>query len=1597
MLGPISTFLRLLAYLIFGMLVPLVATAQSDGLPGGPMRPDVLRDIQKVATICDKCRNEQAVYHAAVDHYDAARATYEAGMAEVRRATDAFLAARQKAAEIEATRKAAEDLAHALLFDRPEGTSLDTNAYNEANWAEEEAYEQLVEAQGVLARARAELDAKLRALEPLREQAVAAMRAALRLQSAMHQCELQCDVAELDLDEPIETPPPVTPGTIPASAIPTPENFLGVVAKCAECQPFAKQVNQIRAHRRGFAVDAQWTHESLTRNHATLERLGHEARDLLLQEQALYRHLLASFSPSAPPESADWIDQRYDQMDQAEAEAALRSLRDKRAQNMRDQEGLARTIETQTRALLEALANYQLHTLLLEAARKRLAECEENCPATAVDGPKTSLYDPAYPVPENFGPILAACPECQPLADELARIMSARREVAHDIQFDVQMLKHARRMLEHAISEDAKLAREERLMGQILRVGAEGGANEDAALDRLWEIDGERFRLLEMRLRAEENIADYEARIEENQAKHQELTVQINALRAQLEICNFNCNPEAEGNEIGLGGGTFDPAWPQPEKYQYATTDCPECQDHVDALNRLMLNRYILAHEIQSTVAELKTHRAKLAEQKAALAALDTREAEVSPVGTNPLDPAIRPQLDAIDTERRVVERQIASTETVIETTRTRLREGMRRHASLSRAIEAVRGLIASCEAKCTSRGDDTATGLGQDPTYGQDDFVSTDCPPCAALASLVNDAVGSAIAAERALAEAKQRLRDLTREQTDRETGLNRLSARERALNEEWLTSADADRQAEIDTELHEVDGERHALEDARAAGEIAQSEAVEVIEAAEATFDAANRLVAELKAQLTECEKQCAPAEDGGAIAVHDPAPFVRTDCAPCEALASMVNDAVGTLIGADRDLKAAQDKLAGIQSASAKRQTRLGELETHEANLNEEWLTSKDEGRRNEIDAELHRVDAERHGLEDAEELAPADTELAEQEVTTAQARVDELTRQVADLKAQLAECEKQCAPTDEDTNVALNDDPSPFVRTDCAPCEVLASLVNDAVGTLIGAERDRDAARAALTALDTAATARAEALAGLEAREAALNEEWLTSADDARKAEIDQELHGVDAERHELEEAEELAPADRELAQQELETAQARVDELTQQVATLKAQLAECEKQCAPAEDGSETALDDGQPQTDPRFASTDCAPCAQIVSLLNDAIGSAITTERLLGEAQTRLDTLRGRVEALEADKRAAQDAFTEALVERARLEDAGQDTSAAQEIIDRESARAADLLGEIDAFAFDLLTQEEAVADLSTLLERWRQQEAVLRAQLEECEKQCEPAEEDTATAAPDPEPEPEPVALTPEMLLDKLQPDQCRAGRGCGFEISLSNQGNAPLPGPVFLSETQRVDAGANGTDVGGWHCSPAGGGRSLCLYPDPIVPGAGSNISITVRLPGWVARGTENCIELVYAVDDRALVRMVQVGLAARGLNPGIADGIPGRRTRAAVAALSEQLGREIDPEDMAAVYEALYGRAPNAQGAPGKACTRMDVINPPRRTTPAPAPAQTAPPAEPEPPVEQPRTRPRIIFDFGIDLGLGRRRGGRDHEGGTEEYSE
>lgn len=1568
------------------LVAPIGSQAQnSDSGLSGPVLDKSLYDIEKTETNCQKCLAEQSAFHSAVDQYAAARAVYEEGIDAVRESTDAFLKAREEAARLEKAHQDAVAQIDRLLIYRPEGESYNGSAVNEAQWAEEDAFKELEAAQGLLAQARADLEAKLRAVEVLRRATVEQMRAALRAQSAMYRCEFTCEPEELDLDEPIVSLPQVFVGGIPPEAIPTPENFLGIVAKCAKCQPLAEQVNQIRSARRSFASDAQSAYESMTQNLKTLERLGQEARALEVQERELYRHLLRYFSPEAPPENAHFLDQKYDSVDQSEAEAALRDISERRAANERDQKGLAEVIANQNRGLLEALAKYALYTQLLDAAQKRLSDCEQTCPESTEPDQQSSIFDPAYPVPENFGPMVATCPECQHLVDQLVKLMLDRREVAHDIQFDVQMLKHSRKVLEHATTEEAKLAQEERQMTQLLLIGEEGGANVDYALDRLFELEAEQFRLSEMRQRAVENIGEYEARISENMAKHAELSGEIDAVRAELEICEFNCKADDENaGGISVGDSGYDTAYPQPEPYRYITTDCPECQRFADSANRLLLTRYQLAHQIQSTASRIQAHEAALQDAQARLTGLEEREAELSPVGTNPLDAdaETKAKLDRVDADRVATEGRIAGINEVIATERAALNAAIQRHAGLGRAIEAVLQLLANCQANCAPAAQPPAM------TYGQDDFISTECPPCETLASLVNDAVGSAIAAERALQAAKDAFNDLNAQQKSRAQALSEAEAREASLNEEWLTSANADRQAEIDAELNEVDADRNRLEDAQKLEATETADALQAIEDAEAAFDAADQLVADLKVQLAECENQCVPADEGTGVALpEDPSPFVRTDCAPCEVLASMVNDAVGTLIGAERDLGAAQEKVAGLKAASKARSDRLTEVLAQEAALNTELLSGPSEARRGEINEELNGVDLERIDLEEALEIDPTDIAGADAEVQAAQMRVDDLTALVANLKAQLAECEKQCDPPDEGTGVALPEDPSPFVRTDCPPCEVLASMVNDAVGTLIGAERDLGAAQDKVASLKAASKTRSDRLTEVLAQEASLNTELLSGPSEARRAEINEELNGVDLERIALEDALEIDPTDIEMAETEAQAAQARVDDLTTLVANLKAQLAECEKQCAPPDEGTGVAVpgDGTQTTTDPRFASTDCPPCEQIVSALNDAIGSSITIGDQLTVAQGELDAVRADIERLQAEKTAAQDAFTEALVARNRAQNDGGDASGPAADMEAASQKAVDLLTEIETLEIRQLTLDDDVTELTEQLANWTRQIAILRPALADCEKQC--VETATPPAIDLPEnttPETQQTSLTPEMLLDKLQPENCRAGTECTFEIKASNAGEGVFSGPLFLNESGSVATGANGAGFGDWHCSRSGGGRSICVYPKDIVPGTSAALTVQIRLPGFVRAGTENCVEVAFAVDERALVRMVQVGLAARGYNTGIADGLPGPRTYAAIAAFGETIGREFDPSDMAAIYEAMFGKPPVAEGAVAKQCIDMQVTNPVRRTTTTstatPRAAQTPPAAEPEPEPEQESNRPRIKIGIGFGIGLG-----------------
>jgi polyhydroxyalkanoate synthesis regulator phasin len=1726
-----------LVAILFALVWALTAYAQTTGgLAGGPVLGDSFQRLDKTPTRCGKCLEQEHAFHAQVDVYEAALAAYEAQGEIVRQAADTFVASRETADRLKEDYDALDRKVWDLLSRGSDGYS--DYDYREAADARDRAEQPALDAQRARDEARSALYAELRALERLRLKALQEMRLGLRLLTEMYQCEFACSPQELDLDEPEPPVPTPATGTIDPSLIPVPEDFIGVVAKCAKCQPEAEIVNTIRSHRRAFAATAQSLSESLTHNREVLNRAEHEARVLEQEERALYRNLLQSFSGQGPGETADRLDQVFDARDQREAAESLKAIAQRRAENARLRTGLAETIAIQLQGVLEAVANYRVHTVLLQAAEQRLTACEQSC--KPADGDQFGLNDPtidrAYPVPENFGPISAACPECQPVADALAQAKSERRRVASDIQDIVWLLKSRRASLERDSARLDVLDAEENGIAEKLLSGV-GAADEAKLVDRLFEIEAEETELVSNTLWAEDEIRRMEPQLKALIKTHEELTWRVEELRAELEVCEFNCPGVDDGSATAVPGPVFDPTLPQPELFKYVTTDCPSCQPLADALNALLLEGYSVAVDIQSTAARIASHEAAHAKLDAAMAELLKRESELAPISTGTSDAATRDaatrELRQIDAKRQRLEAEIAAAIGALRRADSDLAAARAYYDQLVRDAADTRARLALCEKDCPG---DAGGAIG---LTGQDDFVTTDCPPCEVLASQVNDAVGTLISAERDLAAAKARFGDLIDQAKSRQADLDAVLAKERALNDEWLSGASDARRAEIDAELNEVDRERNRLTDEQANEASARRAALGEIDAAQARVDDLTRQVADLKAQLAECEEQCAPRDDGGAVALPDPSPFVRTDCPPCEVLASLVNDAVGTLIGAERGLEAAKGKLQGLKDAAAQRATDLEAVLARERALNDEWLSGASDARRAEIDAELNEVDRERNRLTDeqaneASEQAHAQAELdaaqarvddltrqvadlkaqlaeceeqcaprddggavalpdpspfvrtacppcevlaslvndavgtligaergleaakgklqglkdaaaqratdleavlareralndewlsgasdarraeidaelnevdrernrltdeqaneaseqaqAQAELDAAQARVDDLTRQVADLKAQLAECEEQCAPRDDGGAVALPD-PSPFVRTDCPPCEVLASLVNDAVGTLIGSERGLEAAKGKLQGLKDAAAQRATDLEAVLARETALNDEWLSGASDARKAEIDAELNEVDRKRNRLTDEQANEASEQAQAQAELDAAQARVDDLTRQVADLKAQLAECEEQCAPRDDGGAVALPDPSP-----FVRTDCPPCEVLASLVNDAVGSAITTKKSLTEAQAALTALRSRIAETNAAKSAAQDAFGAALVEKSRLEAAGGEGSAQQAIADDQIRRASELLSDLDALELEELDLAERVEVLTDELAYWRRQEAKLRNDLAECERQC--GGPGPATAIDKDEGDPA-LGFDSDFILDKLQPEKCQVGSDCTFEIAATNAGDTTYGGPLFLRESRGVAAGQNGAAFGDWHCSPAANGQSICLTTTEVTPGETITLRIPIRLPSQGAVGGENCVDVIVAVDARLLAQLVQVGLAARGFDPGTADGWPGPRTNAAIATFAEQAGLEIDPADLASVYVALFGQPPpSGAGTAGRACVTMDVEPAPRAApvpnrTPAPLGAQTQP--DPQPRTEDPAPRSGINIGIGLELGGG----GRDieREGGRE----
>ena len=216
------------------------------------------------------------------------------------------------------------------------------------------------------------------------------------------------------------------------------------------------------------------------------------------------------------------------------------------------------------------------------------------------------------------------------------------------------------------------------------------------------------------------------------------------------------------------------------------------------------------------------------------------------------------------------------------------------------------------------------------------------------------------------------------------------------------------------------------------------------------------------------------------------------------------------------------------------------------------------------------------------------------------------------------------------------------------------------------------------------------------------------------------------------------------------------------------------------------------------------------------------------------------------------------------------------------------------------------------------------------------------------------PEPETPPM---PDLSVSKVaNQGSCQAGALCRFSVNVTNNGSGTFAGDIRITDTlSPSSASLQGFSPSVWSCTGSGGQISCVLPGASLAQGASQPLSLTVR-PSSRLRGTlTNCAELNWTGD--VPVRDVQAALNAAGFNAGTADGIPGRRTQAAIIAYQTANGLTPTGAIDAALLQSLMGlqSAGDPVAENDQDCARVNVIAPPT-VTPDPEPDPDPTPAGP-----------------------------------------
>lgn len=682
------------------------------------------------------------------------------------------------------------------------------------------------------------------------------------------------------------------------------------------------------------------------------------------------------------------------------------------------------------------------------------------------------------------------------------------------------------------------------------------------------------------------------------------------------------------------------------------------------------------------------------------------------------------------------------------------------RIARLSAALEACQKLCRAETAKAAAlkAAEDAKAQKAKDAETAKGAGVklaTTNCAKCVAVANALNELlIAQGVDLHRlALAQAERKTHADARDKAKaRWDGLEAQAAK---LVERHFKLVG---KAGNDDELGTIQSRLKSLNAPSALARADQTRAQALLDAVDARITALTAAIAKRKpliamkrAALSACEKTCAPAS--GAQADGSPAgekpstndttpPYkvAATACPQCEAIASELNDVRGMLVAAEAALVAANTASdaarRAVQTAEADAQ-RLKSMHATRANWRADrkktfpGLPEPSLSQQETFDGLAKRTRESWQWLETRRipELEAA-SEAARKAALEADQQVAALNRREAALVAALKSCEQLCQKRQALKDKGIDPDlPYTPVRTKCPACLPAAKAVNDALAL--------EAKLKAEVARDTEAEARLEGEVA-DLKEAVDSAQW-TIDEGKRQMAGPKELRPVvfdhaalvedrDA-RHKLLNAKVLELNQHRSAARKVA---ARLAETTKSLPGLRKKLADCEKTCVPGKD-REIGLGGDGFSPDGAFVgvTTDCPPCATVVSFLNDALGTRLTLKRELSAAQAALAAAQGK--AAKAKARLA-DANADAEAQRRAMHDASarNDTGSFRLYAERMG----DNLAKASFAEHDLDVAEEAAGKarkdldrLSTELASVNARITLLQARLSACEKQCKPGQ----------------------------------------------------------------------------------------------------------------------------------------------------------------------------------------------------------------------------------------------------------------------------